>query len=332
MKKISYIANTFLTLCVIGLLFVFYHYGVTLMVNLSIPILIMYGIYYAVIAAKRIDVYFWLVYATIGIYMCVATICLGINYGFNLYCMSLIPIGFFCQYLGSKITDRTVKTGYSSIFLIALYFISVGIVMKNGPLYSPDKSSEIVFYLMNSLFVFSFLVFYSNLLVNMVTITEKRLEYIALYDNLTGLYNRHRLMDLMNEMVDNDGISWISILDVDKFKSINDKYGHSAGDEVLKYISVLMKETCPDCHIGRWGGEEFIIVPCKSTVDQEIIETLRKKIEDAEASYGDIKINMTISAGVSRYTEVNDIEKCIQMADARLYRSKESGRNRVTFD
>lgn len=332
MKRVSYIANGFLTFCVIGLMLVYNYFSIDLMVYLSIPVLALYVLFFFLIKVNKIDLYFWIVYATIGIYMCIATICLGVNFGFNLYCMSLIPIGFFCQYLAQKINARFTKTRYASFALIILYFISVGIALYNGPIYELDKIAEMIFFISNSLFVFVFLIAYSRLLVNLVTTSEKKLEHMALYDHLTGLYNRHCLMNNLREMEAEKNISWISIVDVDKFKSINDNYGHNAGDEVLRRISKLMLEVCPDCQIGRWGGEEFIIVPCNSSIGEDRIELLRSKVENTEIEFEDAKIKVTISAGASYYAKSNDLEKCILLADKCLYASKNNGRNLVTWD
>ncbi len=332
MKKISFAANSFLTACVIGMLFIYISFNVKLMVYLSIPVLVLYGLFFVLIAHNRIDYYFWAVYATIGIYMCAATICLGINYGFNLYCMSLVPIGFFCQYLAHRLKAKFFKTGNSSVVLIAIYFLSVGIVFFNGPLYVLDKKAEIIFYILNSFFVFVFLVAYSGFLVNLVIDSEKKLENMALYDNLTGLYNRHCIMDKLVELKNQKTINWISIVDIDKFKSINDTYGHAAGDEILKSISKVMRDTCSDCYISRWGGEEFLIVPFKENVSGDILEVLRQKIEAHEFSFEDRKISVTISAGAAKYSLNSDLERCIQAADKCLYNSKNDGRNKITWD
>lgn len=331
MKKLSFAANAFLTACVVGMLFVYMYFDVTWMVNISIPVTVLYVLFFVLISYNRIDLYFWAVYATIGIYMCTATVCLGTNFGFNLYCMSLIPIGFFCQYLSYKLNSKDIKTGYSCIALVILYFVSIGIVLHNGPLYQLDKKAETIFYVMNSLFVFVFLIVYSALLVNLVISSEKKLENMALYDNLTGLYNRHCIIEKLAEMESAKSIKWIAIVDVDKFKVINDTYGHSAGDEVLKSIATLMRDVCSECYISRWGGEEFLLVANKANSLEDSLEALRVRVENNDFRYEDEVIRATVSAGATYYSDELGVEECIQVADRNLYTSKNNGRNRITI-
>ncbi len=332
MKKIALTANTCLIGCVIGLFLVYYHFNIDIMVSISIPIFCVYLIYYGVILYNRLNYYFWFVYATLAIYMCSATLCLGVGYGFNLYCMSLIPIGFFCQYLAFKLKSKSFSTGYASLILIVLYFASIIVVFNRGPLYVLDKKAEMIFYVMNSFFVCMFLVMYSWILVKLVIDSEKKLEHIAMHDKLTGLYNRHSTRNRLAALEEQKAINWISIVDIDKFKSINDVYGHTAGDAVLQAVSNIMTETCTDCHIARWGGEEFLIFPLNFFVKEDILETLRQKIEEADITFEDMKIKVTVSAGGAYYSESSNVETCIKTADKRLYYSKENGRNRITWN
>ena len=112
--------------------------------------------------------------------------------------------------------------------------------------------------------------------------------------------------------------------DIDWFKSINDKYGHTTGDRVLKEIAQSINSRIRKIDIaGRWGGEEFLIV-CPGTDTPgaaKLAEDIRKNIQNH--SFG-IGYNVTISAGVATYTaQVRNIEELVNMADINMYKAKE---------
>lgn len=329
-RNISLIANTVLMLCVIGLLGVFYNYHVDYMVYHSIPTFVMYIIFYVLIFRGKIKAFFWLVYCTIAIYMGAATVCLGTNYGFNLYCMSLIPIAFFSEYLARRVGEYKSFTGLSSIGLVIIYFVSTGITVANGAVYEVEESASHVFFVLNSFFVFMFLIGYSALMISVIKDSEDKLAYMAHNDNLTGLFNRHYLMEQLRLMQETNSIYWIALADIDKFKSINDVYGHSSGDDVLKAVANAMNEVCEDCYIARWGGEEFLIVPKHENVDKGILEKLREYVEKLEITASEHNIKVSISIGAYDYSEELKLEKTIMKADENLYISKNNGRNRVT--
>lgn len=329
--KMSLMANTALMLCVAGLAAVFAFYNVDYMVYHSIPTFALYILFYILICTGHIKAFFWAVYCTIAIYMGAATVCLGIDFGFNLYCMSLIPIAFYSEYLAHKTGDTKSRVGLSSIGLVIVYFVSTGLTIINGPVYEVPDTACHVFFFLNSSFVLFFLVVYTAVIVNIIRQSENKLEYMAHNDNLTGLYNRHYLMEQLRAMQEKNAINWIAILDIDKFKSVNDTFGHSSGDKVLVSVANSMTRICQNCLVARWGGEEFLVVPKDKTVDKKILESLREYIENKEIKSGNRTINVTISAGVADYSDELKLEKTLQKADEKLYISKSSGRNKVTY-
>lgn len=155
-------------------------------------------------------------------------------------------------------------------------------------------------------------------------------------DQLTGLYNRRRAEQYMEETIEaSEGtpIS-ISIGDIDFFKKVNDTYGHDAGDEVLKHIAQVMKDTLrSDSFISRWGGEEFLIVLPNSNGDQAFmaLDRLRRRIMGSSVLVGDTEISVTMTFGVSEYDFSGSMEAAIKEADERLYRGKGNGRNQVVY-
>ena len=123
----------------------------------------------------------------------------------------------------------------------------------------------------------------------------------------------------------------LTILDIDYFKRVNDSYGHHIGDSVLIEISELLKANVRESdYIGRWGGEEFLIICPETQLDGSIqfIEKLRKKIENYDFS---VVGKQTASFGISIYSKEDTIESIIKRADAALYQAKETGRNKVNY-
>ena len=170
---------------------------------------------------------------------------------------------------------------------------------------------------------------------NVMSEMNERLLDMSIRDALTGLYNRGKTELLINEELDaahSKGIPLsLVMLDIDFFKKVNDTYGHSVGDDVLKAVA-LMLDSAVSSHkkgyAGRWGGEEFFAVLPDTDEDSAMVfaETLRKHIEDFEFP---VVKHLTISAGVITTLGGNHNEVYTKVDDA-LYRSKENGRNCVT--
>lgn len=166
---------------------------------------------------------------------------------------------------------------------------------------------------------------------------NEELRQLADTDVLTGISNRRMIDKLVHSAVEhshliNFGII-LGIVDIDNFKQINDTFGHTAGDVVLKKITAIIKrhiDAVPSGHLGRWGGEEFLFLLPKVTVEEAaaILEDIRKDVE----SYRFEEIgNRTISIG---YTEIRPGEKSNEIfrrADEALYEAKGTGKNKVCY-
>jgi len=153
-------------------------------------------------------------------------------------------------------------------------------------------------------------------------------------DELTQLYNRDVfeifIQKLFNESKRDQGVISYAMFDIDDFKMVNDTYGHQTGDDVLKGVGQIIKESIREMDIAvRYGGEELgVIFP---NIDKEsamlIAERIRKNIEAAfEHNW-----HITISCGVADSYDKEDIESLINAADEALYRAKENGKNQVQF-
>jgi len=168
---------------------------------------------------------------------------------------------------------------------------------------------------------------------------RKELELLASTDPMTKLYNRRYFSELATTVVQlakRSGLVYsVIMVDIDKFKRINDAYGHKVGDEVIIALAKVLKYNGRKSDIvSRWGGEEFVILLPQTKLDgaAEIAEKLRKNVERLQVFAGeDNKISFTISLGVAtvNFEDCPDVEAVINNADKALYVAKESGRNRV---
>ena len=167
---------------------------------------------------------------------------------------------------------------------------------------------------------------------------NEKLEQVSQTDSLTQLYNRgHWESTLKQEFLRikrSSGCSALLMFDIDKFKKINDEYGHNCGDEALRHLSKLLSSTLRETDIaGRYGGEEFVITLLDTDKEGAAIfaERLRALIEKNPVLYKNLEIKMTASFGFACYSsEFANHERWIEAADKALYHSKHNGRNKVT--
>jgi diguanylate cyclase (GGDEF)-like protein len=175
---------------------------------------------------------------------------------------------------------------------------------------------------------------------NEVEINRKNseLEVLASRDPLTGCYNRRAFFDLFeNAYDDSEGLGKLLsciMLDIDHFKSINDRFGHTVGDETIRLIADVLNNHCDSdtMAVGRYGGEEFCVVLPDCGIDEALIiaERLRQAIQSSSKDFCAESVTITASFGVSCNSEtVTDCSQMLEQADKALYVAKESGRNKV---
>jgi diguanylate cyclase (GGDEF)-like protein len=171
-------------------------------------------------------------------------------------------------------------------------------------------------------------------------LAQAHLEAQASLDPLTGLYNRGHLavlsVDLESLGASHAPVS-LFMFDIDRFKSVNDTYGHRAGDEVLVAVAQELSANARDTDVAcRYGGDEFLVllVGMDAASAEQAAERLRERIAVTPVRCGDALIHMTISVGVAtaERDEPADLQALIDRADRALYRAKESGRNRVVVE
>lgn len=177
-----------------------------------------------------------------------------------------------------------------------------------------------------------------------LSLANHKIREMAVTDELTGLYNRHHLHNAMATTLqtsDRYGRPLgLLLLDVDHFKKVNDTYGHTAGDIVLRHIAAILKRTVRQSDlVARYGGEEMVVVLPETDIKGSVItaEKIRVIIANTPISIGnDQTLRVSVSIGVAEFQDLRlerdlspDIGDLINAADEALYRAKENGRNCV---
>ncbi len=171
-----------------------------------------------------------------------------------------------------------------------------------------------------------------------LTKAYQQMEELARTDPLTKLFNRRETQRRIDEEVEKyrsgKAVFSLFLCDIDHFKLFNDNYGHDCGDYVLLEISNLMRKVLRDSDvIGRWGGEEFLILLPETGLDlaMQVAETLRAEVEDARYKFGGKQLKVTMTFGLSVFSADMTSDECVKNADIALYEGKESGRNCVKY-
>jgi diguanylate cyclase (GGDEF)-like protein len=162
---------------------------------------------------------------------------------------------------------------------------------------------------------------------------------LAMLDPTTGVgtrkYTEINLKGLLEEMKRYEWAFGVLFVDIDHFKRVNDSYGHDTGDIVLKMVAQTMSHNIRSFDvIGRWGGEEFLIILVNVSRGQlqAVAEKLRVLVQHSSLNIGDANISVTISIGATMARKNDTVESIVKRADLLMYRSKGKGRNTITID
>lgn len=158
--------------------------------------------------------------------------------------------------------------------------------------------------------------------------SHERFLHLSHTDALTGLYNR---LGLYANCINIDTQYCVAFFDIDHFKSVNDRYGHLAGDKVISGVGGMIRDCFDEtAHISRLGGEEFVVVQeLAPSLFLELCERVRATIESSPVEFQDVRISSTVSVGVAHRAPWEIFEKALQNADTALYEAKRSGRNQI---
>ena len=322
----------------------FYIMGVIFMGIYNTAIVLLY-IYTARIISniKRLGILYWVVLGEVVLHSCLATIFVGWNFGFMFYVSSLIPTSFYLAFSIRAFRRKLIYPFVTSGVVFTSYLTMLTIAHFVTPVY-PDCApffrvfltyvNIITGLLITFLFSALFAVEVNSMQLRMET-EQERLEDEASYDPLTHFLNRRSMDERLNHTHRNaiiNDIPYSLIMgDIDNFKQFNDTYGHDCGDFVLQNIArIITAQIRSKDSACRWGGEEFLIlVNDEQSIAVEVANRIRSAIEAFDFNYEGKSLHVTITLGVSGYYSSAKVKTLIEIADKRLYKGKESGRNMV---
>lgn len=159
--------------------------------------------------------------------------------------------------------------------------------------------------------------------------SQRAAEFLARYDPLTGVLNRRAFMEQAEQRIADEGQSVVCYLDLDRFKQINDKYGHAAGDAFLAHVAHVLRRNCrSDDLLARFGGDEFVIVFQNIDIQSAMQKVRVILLECAsEVAIQDTRLTGSISIGMAETNASDSLDETLSNADAALYHVKAAGRN-----
>ncbi|MGN0686617.1 MAG: GGDEF domain-containing protein [Oscillospiraceae bacterium] len=291
---------------------------------------------------KGVMNYGWVIvfYSEILLHSFVCTLLLGNNVSFHLYILITIPMAVYVLFFTCTV-ERFLITFSAMVVCSSAAVASSFIMLHELPMfpYFPLTYNETEFLRMiNLIFVAFMLVAFSLLfaveiycLVQSLNDTNRRLEYTATHDELTGLYNRRSIKPIFDKLETGCEPCCIALGDIDDFKKVNDTYGHDAGDLVLKTVSSIITGGIQWDDIAcRWGGEEILVILHGSAEEcYSRLEKIHQDIRDERVSSDSDLINVTMTFGFCEITGFDDRDALISAVDKKLYYGKKNGKNQI---
>ncbi len=264
----------------------------------------------------------------------------GLEYGIQYYLLTM------CALLAaSPKLNKSFLTGFSaSIFALFVYALIA--FRKIPPLYPLNGTVLYIYFNINMVSAFSVIIIslwmYTTEMINAqnrISDYHDEIYHIAHTDSLTGLANRKAIQEQLEYLYKktraSDDHLVAGLLDVDNFKQVNDTYGHHCGDEALKIIARnLQNNLRQGDYVGRWGGEEFLIVIRTHDPEaaEKTFERIRQSIDKAPFLWEGKSIPLSITIGCTGISDKDTTDTAISRADRFLYEGKKTGKNKVVSD
>lgn len=269
-----------------------------------------------------------LIWIEVIVHAFLGTLLIGWDSGFHYFLLMFIPALF----AGMRRRNAWLAVGGLWAFYVGLY----ALMWFVDPLQPISAGGLLGVFLFNLTVVFCMFSYLTLFYISTVSTTQRALRRMATIDSLTGLFNRRHLSDLADKEIarharNPEELSFL-LLDIDHFKQFNDEHGHDTGDRILERVSAVLAQSLREQdYIGRWGGEEFLVVLPGTGLDQAIqtAERIRYAVETCSWVFEDLEVFVTVSVGVSQYCAGENLSLAVARADQALYESKRRGRNRV---
>lgn len=274
----------------------------------------------------------------VTVYTVISTFYIGLRCGTYCFLFSIVPI---IIYFGSSFVKGSnrwsiaVMLGLNFAVFVALYVRFAGV----EPVYDLDPGVKLFLVIFSSFAMIFSTIFYNALYIyisenalSILQMENKQLNTDAREDALTSLLNRRGFLPLVEDLMKGDSgeAFCIAFCDLDNFKTVNDSYGHEAGDDVLKHVTMLIRRQLPENDICRWGGEEIVILLKGLNLDSAkvVMENVRKAVETTPTIFFNKQIFITVTIGLAQNDASYDSpEQIIKVADDRMYYGKQHGKN-----
>ncbi len=267
------------------------------------------------------------------------------DFGFNIYALIFIPLSYYVAYDLKKNGKYLIQALPYSLFSGGIFLLSKAYKSSSISIgFNADPFLVTFIYLINAIFAIIALTLICNIFAkeakNMQFNLEKEnttLDFYANIDPLTQLQNRRHMETTVSKLFSSSGDPSKSfcflMCDIDDFKKINDTYGHSLGDSVLKDVSIIISNNIRDFDFAsRWGGEEFLIlIKGPITVAAMVSERIRDSVSHSIVSTAKGDIQYTLTIGISQYTIGTTFNELLLRADENLYKGKRTGKNCVVY-
>jgi diguanylate cyclase (GGDEF)-like protein len=310
---------------------VFYMNHVSLLAGVNVVSVIFYSLVFMLMKAGVHQVVIWtLVAIELMGHAVLAVYLIGWDSGFHFYVMLIPPVMMLSPV-------RTVSIKALLVLIMITFYILMDYSLRNAvPAFEVPSVVLNGLHYFNLLSVLLLMVFLTGLYYRLVASSQKKLEKMATTDSLTGLHNRRSLEQAAASAIENhkrNGVALSVLLcDLDKFKQVNDEYGHQVGDQVLKAFSALITDVIRSGDFAaRWGGEEFLLLlpTTKAEVAIIVAERIRQQFEQLVVVGALDDLRVTVTIGISEFYAGDTFDHLVARADEALYRGKNSGRNQV---
>ncbi len=267
--------------------------------------------------------------AEVALHSTVMVAVMGWSGGFQYYLVPGIPFILFNIYL----KDRFALLLASGLSLLFTGLHGLSTLTTPAPF---DPLLVTAMHYVNTVICAASLIVISYFFRLATTLNDDQLREAAHTDFLTGLRNRRSMIDLLEQqrlVTEREGSCFgVLLIDLDHFKTFNDRYGHACGDYVLTETARVMRSSVRSSDVvARWGGEEFLVMtPSTGTRGAGVVaEDLRRAIESQPLHFAGRALNVTATVGVATSSGQQRIKETLKLADQALYSGKELGRNRV---